>query len=214
VVTLTQEDQLYLKKLGCIKEIHVIPPQVKILENIDVQKVPNTICFVGSFNREPNVHAVELLINDIYSIITVPVVLNIVGKDLPSELQKQINEIKGINYLGFIDDIDQFLASQMLMIAPIQIGAGLKMKIPHALASGTAVITTPVGAEGIAINSENGLWVCNSKRNMVDKINEVLGQDALLKARGEAGKAAVRSLFSESMIIAKFEALYKQLIHT
>ena len=214
VVTLTQEDQLYLKKLGCIKEIHVIPPQVKILEKIDVQKVPNTICFVGSFNREPNVHAVELLINDIYSIITVPVVLNIVGKDLPSELQKQINEIKGINYLGFIDDIDQFLASQMLMIAPIQIGAGLKMKIPHALASGTAVITTPVGAEGIAINSENGLWVCNSKRNMVDKINEVLGQDALLKVRGEAGKTAVRSLFSESMIIAKFEALYKQLVHT
>jgi glycosyltransferase involved in cell wall biosynthesis len=88
------------------------------------------------------------------------------------------------------------------------------MKIPHALASGTAVITTPVGAEGIAINSENGLWVCNSKRSMVAKINEVLGQDALLKARGEAGKAAVRSLFSESMIIAKFEALYKQLIHT
>ena len=36
VVTLTQEDQLYLKKLGCIKEIHVIPPQVKILEKIEI----------------------------------------------------------------------------------------------------------------------------------------------------------------------------------
>jgi len=199
-------------QLGCKKKIHVIPPQIRIPKNINVQKVSNTICFIGSFNREPNIHAVESLISDIYPKITLPAELNIVGKGLPIELQKQINDIDRINYLGFINNIDEFLISQMLLVAPIQIGSGLKMKITHALACGTAVITTPIGAEGISINSENGLWICNSTQSMADKINKVLCQDEMLIEKGIAGKMAVTSLFSENTIIPKFETLYKQLI--
>ena len=53
-------------------------------------------------------------------------------------------------------NIDSFINQSSLFIAPIQIGSGLKMKITHALSCGTAVLTTPVGAEGISITDEEG----------------------------------------------------------
>ena len=212
IVTLTEEDKLYLINLGYNKEICVIPPQINVVSNIDIPKKPNTICFVGSYNRQPNVRAVEVLINDIYNNIDFPVELNIVGKSLPKYLQKEIRNTEGINYLGFIDEIDEFIKTQMLMVAPIQLGAGLKMKIPHSLANGTPVITTPIGAEGIDISSENGLWVCDGIEMIIIKINSLLGRQPILIGRGKAGQNAVKKLFSEEVILSRFDQLFSQLI--
>ena len=159
VITLTEEDKLYLANLGCETKIHVIPPQINV-PNIDkIAKTPNSICFVGSYNREPNIQAVEILINEVFPKISCSVSLNIVGKGLGRKIIQTIHNLEGVNYLGFVDDIDSFIASQMLMVAPINMGAGLKMKITHSLACGTPVLTTPIGAEGINIGSENGLWI-------------------------------------------------------
>jgi len=212
IVTLTKEDKLYLISLGYKREIFVIPPQINVVSNIDVSKKPNTICFIGSYNRQPNVRAVEVLINDIYNNIDFPVELNIVGKSLPKYLQKEIRNTEGINYLGFIDEIDEFIKTQMLMVAPIQLGAGLKMKIPHSLANGTPVITTTIGAEGIDIGSENGLWVCDGIEMIIIKINSLLGRQPILIGRGKAGQNAVKKLFSEEVVLSRFNQLFSQLI--
>ena len=114
--------------------------------------------------------------------------------------------------MGFVEDIDEFINSQMLIVAPIQLGAGLKMKIPHSLANGTPVITTPIGAEGIDISSENGLWVCNEIELMVSKINSLLQTQNLLIEKGKAGQDAVKKLFSEEVVLLKFEKLYSKLV--
>ena len=212
VITLTEEDKLYLANLGCETKIQVIPPQINV-PNIDkIAKTPNSICFVGSYNREPNIQAVEILINEVFPKISCSVSLNIVGKGLDRKIIQTIHSLEGVNYLGFVDDIDSFIASQMLMVAPIHIGAGLKMKIPHALACGTAVITTPVGAEGIAMSEEDGLWVIQTIETMINKINNILPQNNFLCDAGKSGQRVVRELFSEDVIADQFEKLYSNLL--
>ena len=174
VITLTEEDKLYLANLGCETKIHVIPPQINV-PNIDkIAKTPNSICFVGSYNREPNIQAVEILISEVFPKISCSVSLNIVGKGLGRKIIQTIHNLEGVNYLGFVDDIDSFIASQMLMVAPINMGAGLKMKITHSLACGTPVLTTPIGAEGINIGSENGLWIEESLEALSKKCLELM----------------------------------------
>ena len=213
VITLTEEDKLYLANLGCETKIQVIPPQINV-PNIDkIAKTPNSICFVGSYNRAPNIQAVEILINEVFPKISCSVSLNIVGKGLSRKIIQTIHNLEGVNYLGFVDDIDSIIASQMLMVAPIHIGAGLKMKIPHALAFGTAVITTPVGAEGINIDEINGLWEAANVSEMTRLIDELLPQSELLIERGLKGKGAVEELFSEKKIISQFESLYSDLVN-
>ena len=208
VVTLTNEDGLYLTDLGYKKKIYVIPPQVKNIDSNAANKTPNTICFIGSFYRKTNVQAIEKLINEIFIKISVPVELNIAGKGMPQRLIKKINNLNGINYHGFVSDIDKFISKQMLMVAPIELGAGLKMKIPHSLVNGTPVITTPVGAEGINIDKKNGLWICNSNSEIIEKINSLLPNNKKLIKRGNKGKFAVNELFSTKVICQKFEKLY------
>ncbi|MDP7036617.1 MAG: glycosyltransferase family 4 protein, partial [Candidatus Marinimicrobia bacterium] len=180
----------------------------------EIHKKPNSICFVVSFNREPNVQAVQILIHEIFPKLTKKAELNIAGKGLPNSLVNEIKVTDNVDYLGFVEDIDSFLASQMIMVAPIKIGAGLKMKIPHALACGTAVVTTDVGVEGISIDETNGLWEVAKVSKMAGLINELLPQSNLLIEKGLKGKFAVERLFSEEKIIFQFEALYSDLVNS
>ena len=208
VVTLTDQDRSYLIDLGYSKKIYVIPPQVKKIDFHPVTKIPNTICFIGSFYRETNILTLERLIDEIFLNISVPVELNIAGKGMPKKLKKKINDSNGINYHGFVSDIDKFISKQMLMVAPIELGAGLKMKIPHSLINGTPVITSPVGAEGINIDHKKGLWICKNNSEMINKINSLLPNYKKLIQRGNEGKSAVNELFSAKVISQKFEKLY------
>ena len=211
VITLTEEDKLYLANLGCETKIHVIPPQINV-PNIDkIDKTPNSICFVGSYNREPNIQAVEILINEVFPKISCSVSLNIVGKGLGRKIIQTIHNLEGVNYLGFVDDIDSFIASQMLMVAPIHMGAGLKMKITHSLACGTPVLTTPIGAEGINIGSENGLWIEESLEALSEKCLELMKNGQELEKAGLRGKEAVNRLFSPPRVTTKLNALYLSL---
>jgi glycosyltransferase involved in cell wall biosynthesis len=214
VITLTEEDKEYLSNLGCESEIKVIPPQINMPNLGKQEKSPQSLCFVGSFNREPNVQAVQILIREIFPKLNKPVELNIVGMGLPNSLVNEIKKLEDVNYLGFVEDIDSFLASQMIMVAPIKIGAGLKMKIPHALACGTAVVTTDVGVEGIRIDKANGLWEVSKISEMVGLINELLPQLDFLIERGLKGKTAVGEIFSEEKIVSRFESLYSDLVNS
>ena len=211
VVTLTKEDKSYLIKLGCNKKIHIIPPQIKHVEKTLPNKISNSICFVGSFNREPNINSVEIIIDLIFPYINKEITLSIVGKDMPTKLASRINSLDRINYLGFIDDIDSFISSQMLMVAPISIGSGLKMKIPHALSCGTPVITTIIGGEGLEINKEDGI-IKSEINNFATEINKLMLNQSKLISLGEKGRYKVNSYFSKEVVVEKFQTLYKSII--
>jgi glycosyltransferase involved in cell wall biosynthesis len=212
VITLTKEDKKYLFELGCKTKINIIPPQIKIPKDSISFKKLNEICFIGSFNRVANCQAVGILLEKIVPKLPSNIKLNIIGKGLPNRFIEKIKQNNRVNYLGFINDIDSFISTQMIMVSPIMIGAGIKMKNLHSLACSTAVLTTKIGAEGININEENGMWVCNI-HSMPDTLRMLLMNDALLIKKGLAGKRKVEKLFSESEIISKYQSIYSSLIN-
>jgi glycosyltransferase involved in cell wall biosynthesis len=215
VITLTNEDKLYLINLGCETNIHVIPPQINIPDIDKISKIPNSICFIGSFNREPNLQALEILLDEIMPRVknnNPEIILKIAGKYLPEGLIKKADRTEGVTYHGFVKNIDAFVASSALFVAPIFIGSGLKMKLTHSLACGTPVLTTPIGAEGINIGPENGLWIEQTSGALSEKCFELMKNEPGLEQAGFRGKKEVNRLFSPQIVKEKFNRLYGTLI--
>lgn len=74
----------------------------------------------------------------------------VVGKDPPQELvSASLEPERGIEIAGFVEDIRAEYARAAIVIVPLTAGAGTKLKVLEAMAFGRAVVTTPVGAEGI-----------------------------------------------------------------
>jgi len=131
---------------------------------------------------------------------------------MSSELVVRCENTDGIIYDGFVNDIDTYISTASLFIAPIYIGAGLKMKITHALACGTPVLTTPVGAEGIPLTEEDGLWVEDDIPSIIEKCLELFRQPEQLEKLSKRAKEKVRELFSQEVVTSKLTSLYKRMI--
>ncbi len=217
IVVLTEEDKKYCEEnWDGLPPIKVIPPPIS--ETVVAgEKNHNEICFIGSFNREPNIQSVEAMIQTVFPPLKKKypdLKLKIAGKYLSEYHINKIGQIEGIEYHGFLQEINSFIGSSILMIAPILMGAGLKMKITQALACGTAVLTTPVGGEGIPLNSDDGLFIENYDGNFLNRAVNLLLNPLELKSSGLKGQKQVQKIFSPEAIGEKFETLYSSLIQS
>lgn len=215
IVTLTEEDKKYCNThWQQLPPIRVIPPPISVGE-LQTEKNKYELCFVGSMNREPNLQAVELLLTELFPKIykrNPKASLKIAGRFLPKKWMNFIENHPSIIYGGFVEDIDSFIGSSSLFFAPIKIGAGLKMKITHALACGTAVLTTSVGAEGIPIKANDGLYIENTHERMIEKCEILIDDYEEISKVGKKGRDAVLTAFSSDAIRKKWNKLYAELV--
>jgi glycosyltransferase involved in cell wall biosynthesis len=79
--------------------------------------------------------------------------LVIVGSEPPAREQLDQRagvDPEGIELVGFVEDIREPLARYALFICPILSGSGVRVKLLEAFAAGIPVVSTRLGAEGLA----------------------------------------------------------------
>lgn len=108
------------------------------------------LLFVGGFEHQPNVDAVQFLVNEILPLVRrhLPdIELIIAGSKMPLAIRSL--QLDRVRVLGYVQDLTHLLRSCRVFVAPLRYGAGLKGKVGMAMASGLPVVTSSIGAEGI-----------------------------------------------------------------
>lgn len=108
--------------------------------------------FIGNFLHEPNWNAVRYLKEEVWSSIrkALPEAkLHIYGAYPPDKLKQLLHEPSGFLVHGRAEDALAVLSDARVLLAPIQIGAGIKGKLYEAMLVGTPSVTTAVGAEAM-----------------------------------------------------------------
>ena len=83
------------------------------------------------------------------------------------------------------------------------------MKIPHVLSCGVPVITTSVGAEGIDVDDNEGLWIEDDIDKMSIKCIELLKSPEELIRIGTIGQEKVKNIYSSHVITEKLISVYQ-----
>lgn len=115
------------------------------------------IMFVGSFRHPPNVQAAKFLAEEVFPLVreAVPMArLVIAGAYVTDEIRGI--EGNGIHVAGWVSDqeLESLYTQSRLSIVPLQVGAGMKLKVVEALANGIPLVTTSVGAQGLSAIGE------------------------------------------------------------
>ena len=77
----------------------------------------------------------------------------VVGNKPPKELLDLQSD--RIIVTGYVEDVVTYFSGAMCLVAPLLLGAGIKVKIIEALSAGVPVLTNDIGIEGI--DAENGV---------------------------------------------------------
>lgn len=112
-----------------------------------------SILFFGNMAREENYASVIWFINNVIPLLKdIDFEFNIVGAK-PSQTLKK-HESDKVHIIGFVEDIRPYFEESLCLVAPLVLGAGIKIKILEALSAGMPVLTNDIGIEGIP--AENG----------------------------------------------------------
>jgi glycosyltransferase involved in cell wall biosynthesis len=110
------------------------------------------IIFFGPQSYQPNLEAVQLIINHINPVLQQEAAFDyrfiICGGGLPAHYQ-QLSDYPNVTYLGFVDEIEDYVKAADLMINPIISGGGVKTKLIEAIALNKTVVSSKSGALGV-----------------------------------------------------------------
>ncbi|HEV2116466.1 MAG TPA: glycosyltransferase family 4 protein [Terriglobales bacterium] len=117
----------------------------------DAVREPNSIVFSGAFDRRENVDAVAFAMDEILPRVAAAAPrysFHLAGGSI-GRLSRQVARDPRARLAGYVSDLPDFLSRMQIALLPLREGAGIKIKVLECMAAGLAVVTTPVGAEGI-----------------------------------------------------------------
>ena len=115
---------------------------------------PYRILFLGSLDWRPNLDAVDLLLRDIFPQVRSRehrARLVIAGRKPPAALVRRAAECDGVELAADVPDVRPYLRDCGVLVVPLRIGGGSRLKILEALAAECPVVSTTIGAEGLCL---------------------------------------------------------------
>ncbi|MGH9558016.1 MAG: glycosyltransferase [Bryobacteraceae bacterium] len=112
---------------------------------------PFTMLFLGSFRHLPNEEALHWFVHKILPRVRSKeprARLIVIGSDPPP--RHSLPEADAIELAGFVEDVREPLSRYSLFVCPILSGSGVRVKLLEAFAAGIPVVSTRLGAEGLA----------------------------------------------------------------
>lgn len=143
-------------------------------------------------------------------------VLVLVG-DGPQEpmLRKQVEE-RGLKdrviFAGRREDVQDWLRAFDVFVLPSTGNEGIPQALMQAMATGLPVVTTPVGAipELVAHNESGFIVQPENPSSLAEGIAAVLGDPALGKRLGEAGRAIVERKHTKAAMLDAMEEVFRK----
>jgi len=155
-----------------------------------VQRVPETppppptervgMLFFGHFSHQANVDAVEYFVEAVAPRIWADLpdmALTVAGANIPESIE-QLASVR-VRVVGWVDDIDALIDRSRILVAPVRFGAGMKGKVARCMARGLPVVTTPIGAEGLHLVSNESALISEDPATFAYQCVRLLTDDAV-----------------------------------
>ncbi|NWJ45592.1 MAG: glycosyltransferase [Chloroflexi bacterium] len=199
-IAVSDNDRKALLKLNPNTHIKVIPNGIDLDEYAPDRadaELPDRLVFTGSMDFRPNVDAVLWFANEIWDKIRLArpeATFFIVGRR-PTPAVQALAKLPGITVTGTVPDARPFVQEAALYLVPMRMGGGVRFKVLEALAMGKAVLTTPMGADGIPVNSGKEVLIANNSQEFSAAAIRLLQNPTLRKELADNGRTFVAEHF-------------------
>ena len=205
LATVTDEDRATIKAQLKGTHISVVPDGVDHLpgpEQRNREPVSSgmasgdapLVMLLANFAYAPNVDAARFLCHEILPRLrrsVADVRLWLVGNAPPGEVLALEND--RIHVTGYVPDVLPYLDLADVLVCPLRIGGGIKVKTIEALRRGKALVTTPIGAQGLPAEARSAMCIAEDPDGFAGALSTLL-RDRQYRRRLErlAARAATR----------------------
>ena len=168
----------------------VYPNAIPLVAQPRVPK-QDMIVFSGNMEYHPNVAAVRFFRREIWPRLRArwpSLVWRLAGKN-PHAVRRFTEDDPRIQMTGPMADAIAQIAPAKVAVAPLLAASGTRLKILEAWAAGAAVVSTSLGAEGLAGRDGEHLLVADDAAKFADAVSSLLASDEARRNLEIAGRA-------------------------
>lgn len=156
------------------------------------------ILFTGTMDYLPNEDAALFFLRAILPLVRreVPAAsFTVVGRNPTGALRRAASQTTGARVTGAVPDMRPHLGSADLVVVPLRMGRGVKVKMLEAMAMGLPIVASPIAVEGLAVTPGVDVVVANSPGDFADAVVHLLRDPARAGQIGEAARRLVEGRY-------------------
>jgi len=187
--------------------ISVIPTGVDLEEfRYDPQLKPAGpfVVFVGSMDWEPNINGVEYFCSEIWPQVLAAVPgarFQVVGRNPHARVQRLASA--SVEITGTVPAVTSYIRDAAVLVVPLRIGSGTRIKIYEGMAMGKATVSTRLGAEGLDVHHSHDIFLADQPQQFAGWIVALL-QNESMRQKIEAAAAGTAGQFDWSTVAERF----------
>gem|GEM_PF-66461 len=185
-------------------------------QSTDLPPQPPTILHLGTMFWPPNVTGVLWFAREVLPLVwrqAPDARFVIVGKNPPAEVQALAADPR-IVVTGYVADPLPYLAAADAFVVPLFAGGGMRVKIVDAWLWGLPIVSTPIGAEGIAVQDGENILLAANAAAFAAAVLRLLTDPRLNTHLRAAGRAWVEQTYAWQSVYRQVDAVYAQLLTT
>ena len=215
IIAVSDHDREQMLAMNAACEITVVPT------GVDTQKFnvappssasPAHVVFTGSMDWEPNVDAVDYFCSQIWPPIRAEfpdAIFQIVGRNPFAKVQRLASS--SVEVTGTVPSVAEYLEKASVVIVPLRIGGGTRLKIFEAMAMGKALVSTSIGAEGLAVENGRDLLLADDASSFADAVILLL-RDAAMRRKIEEAAVRLAVQYDWSQVVKQFAAVLSRMM--
>ena len=171
------------------------------------------VLFMGRMDYHANVDAALFFVDKVWPLIQTrrpELRLVIVGAQ-PAKPILALRE-QGIVVTGTVDDVRPYYHSALTSVVPLRVGGGTRLKVLEAMAAGTPVISTTLGAEGLAVSPGKDILIADAPEAMADAVVSLRAGTPQWHEIAASGRRLVRAKYDWSVVGGVLWRLHTQLV--
>lgn len=162
------------------------------------------IVFTGALGYAPNADGLRWFLDAVLPELEKLLpgfTLRLVGKDPPADLLARA--VPGrIELTGRVDDVRPYMRDASVFICPLRIGGGTRLKILDAMALELPVVSTTIGAEGLAVTSQHNIVLADERKEFAHAICDLVRSPQRAEHIAANGRALVVAKYGWEGVVA------------
>jgi O-antigen biosynthesis protein len=175
---------------------------------------PLTMLFVGSFRHTPNRVALEWFVEHVLPLILEkqPAArLAMVGSDPPPP-HVFGGASRSLDMLGYVEDVREPLSRYSVFVCPILSGSGVRVKLLEAFAAGIPVVSTTVGAEGLARKDGEFCSLADTPEAFAERVLALLANPQMASEMAARARQEVEANWDMAVLTRRLVESYREVV--
>jgi polysaccharide biosynthesis protein PslH len=178
---------------------------------IQVQPGAQRLTFLGGLHYPPNAQGVLWFAREVFPHILTQhphAVLTVLGKQPPAALNAVGIPPANLTVTGYVDDPAPYLAETAVFIVPLLAGGGMRVKIIDGWTWGLPIVSTSIGAEGIAVQPGENILIADTPSAFAQAVLELLQNPVAAKRLAQSGRAWALQCYNWRTTYTKWDQIY------